>query len=124
MAEDLEGKGGVLSDDARQFRASFAAPIPAVASARQVNLCAIKEGLKMVAAMQVNNVIIETDCLEAVSSIAAVQFTYVDEEGLIDDIRQELTHRTDIIVQHNSRVCNRVAHYLANVAYGASHGSI
>ncbi|XP_024177653.1 uncharacterized protein LOC112183500 [Rosa chinensis] len=94
------GVRGVLHDDAGQFRAAFAAPIPAVASTRQVELWAIKEGLKLVATMQVSNIIIETDCLEAVSCIAETQFTYVHDEGIIDDIRQELNHRTDISVQH------------------------
>ncbi|PRQ46420.1 putative ribonuclease H-like domain-containing protein [Rosa chinensis] len=74
--------------------------------------------------MQVSNIIIETDCLEAVSCIAETQFTYVHDEGIIDDIRQELNHRTDISVQHTSRVNNRVAHCLANLAFEARHSSM
>ncbi|XP_061993825.1 uncharacterized protein LOC133711745 [Rosa rugosa] len=118
----LGGVGGVLRDDRGNFRAAFAIPISNVASAKQVELRAIKEGLNLVAT--VGNVVIETDCLDAVSSIADMQSTYLHEEGLLDDIRHELEQRSDIVVQHTSRVCNRVAHCLAISVYEVGNARV
>ncbi|XP_062014381.1 uncharacterized protein LOC133730890 [Rosa rugosa] len=121
---DRGGAGGVMRNETGQFHAAFATPVPYVTSAKQVELCAIREGLKLVTAMQISNVVIETDCLEAVSSIMDIHFTHVYDEGIIDDIRWRLQQRPDIVIQHTLRGCNRVAHCLANSAYEASHSSI
>ncbi|XP_024156008.1 uncharacterized protein LOC112163991 [Rosa chinensis] len=84
------GVGGILRDDTGKFKAAFIFPIQSVASAKQVELCAIKEGLEILKALQISNVVIETDCLEAVSDIADRHFTHINAEGLIDDIRSNL----------------------------------
>ncbi|XP_062005887.1 uncharacterized protein LOC133723071 [Rosa rugosa] len=116
------GVGGILRDDTGKFKAAFAFPIQSVASAKQVELCAIMKGLEMVKALQISNVVIETDCLEAVSDIADRHCTHINAEGLIDDIRGNLALLSNVIVQHAPRLCNQVAHRLANVAYEASMG--
>ncbi|KAL6133767.1 hypothetical protein ACLB2K_066001 [Fragaria x ananassa] len=48
---------------------------------KQVELSAIKEGLLLVKSMQLNNVLVETDCTEAVSAIRAVQHETMEEAG-------------------------------------------
>ncbi|XP_024178979.1 uncharacterized protein LOC112184993 [Rosa chinensis] len=83
---DRGGAGGVMRNEAGHFYAAFATLVPFVTSAKQVELCAISEGLKLVTAMQISNVVIETDCLEAVSSIMDIHFTHVNNEGIIADI--------------------------------------
>ncbi|XP_062013599.1 uncharacterized protein LOC133729988 [Rosa rugosa] len=125
LPSSLHGSvGGVLRDEAGNFKAAFATPIPNVAAAKQVELYAIKEGLKWVSTLQISNVVVETDCLEAVLSIGEQQYTQVLDEAILDDIRQVLQQRTDVVVQHTPRVCNRVAHCLANSAYEANHALV
>ncbi|XP_062014340.1 uncharacterized protein LOC133730842 [Rosa rugosa] len=120
----LGGVGGVLRDGAGQFHAAFAKPIPNVASARQVELRAVEAGLNLVATLQLSTVVIETDCMDVISSIGDMQSTYVHEEGLIDNIRQVLHQRPHIFLQYAPRACNRVAHRLANLAYEDSNSYV
>ncbi|KAL6204897.1 hypothetical protein ACLB2K_022164 [Fragaria x ananassa] len=85
------GTGGILRDDQGNFKAAFAIPVSTVASAKQVELCAIKERLKLVRTLNLNNGMIETDCLEAVACISDVQGSYVGLEGILHDIRDAMS---------------------------------
>ncbi|KAL6140798.1 hypothetical protein ACLB2K_059091 [Fragaria x ananassa] len=82
------GVGGVVQNSQGKFMAAFAKPMLFMASVKQVELSAIKEGQLLVKSMQLNNVLVETDCSEAVSAIRAIQHETMEEAGLIDDIKE------------------------------------
>ena len=63
--------GVVLRDDKGNFKAAFGIPISSVASAKQVELCALKEGLKLLETMTIINVV--TDYMEAITNISDVR---------------------------------------------------
>lgn len=73
--------------------------------------------------LQVSNIVIETDCLEVVQVIAEQEYTHVQIEGIIADIRTELQLLPYVTLQHTPRLCNKVAHCLANFAYEACTSS-
>ncbi|XP_024200518.1 uncharacterized protein LOC112203841 [Rosa chinensis] len=66
------GVGGVLCDSNGQFRAAFSKPVCHVSSAQHTELLAIKVGLDLVQHMQLQNIIIEMDCLQAVTDITSL----------------------------------------------------
>lgn len=52
------GTGGILRDDQGNFKEDFAILVSTVASAKQIDLCAIKEGLRLVRTLNLVNGII------------------------------------------------------------------
>ncbi|XP_062028881.1 uncharacterized protein LOC133744867 [Rosa rugosa] len=114
------GTGGILRDNAGRFKAAFAVPVSSVTSAKQAELYAIREGLRLIHRLQIDDVVIEIDCMNAVEEIADTQFTHASNEGLLDDIRQDLLALSKVVVQHTPRICNRIAHRLAATAYDAN----
>lgn len=59
------GLGGVLMliDEDGMFKAAFAVPVTNVATVKQVELLAIKEGFQLLQKMQVTNSFIEPHCV-------------------------------------------------------------
>ncbi|KAL6219304.1 hypothetical protein ACLB2K_007063 [Fragaria x ananassa] len=96
---------------------TFAKPVLYVASAKQVELWAIKEGLILLQTLKVSNVEVETDCLEAVAAISSKTQEGMLEAGLIDDIKEILKTFASVSIKHVLRLYNSVAHRLAASAY-------
>ncbi|XP_062028797.1 uncharacterized protein LOC133744764 [Rosa rugosa] len=115
------GTGGVLRDGTGCFRAAFANHVTSVASAKHTELIAIRDGLKMLQDLQAENVIVESDYLEAISNIADLQAMHIVEAGIIDDIRDSLESLHNVRINHVPRSGNRVAHRLVAIAYEADH---
>ncbi|XP_062012631.1 uncharacterized protein LOC133729159 [Rosa rugosa] len=81
------GVGGVLRDSSGHFKAGFVLQTSYAASAKHVELMAIKEGLELLRNLLARNVILETDCLEATQDIRNYNHERVVEGRLIDDIK-------------------------------------
>ncbi|KAL6176500.1 hypothetical protein ACLB2K_053133 [Fragaria x ananassa] len=107
------GTGGILRDYQESFKVAFVIPIPTPTSAKQVEVWAIKEGMKLLKTLNIVRVTVETDCLEAMKAISDVQGTHMGLEGFIYDIREYLSSTPGISIRHISRTCNSVAHRLA-----------
>lgn len=110
------GIGGVLRDENGAFRGAVAKPVPATASAKQTELYAIKKGLILLNTLHTSNVVIETDCSEAIACISDMHGTYTGLEGLLHDIRSSLAALQNVFLQRTPRNCNGVAHRLAATA--------
>ncbi|XP_024163854.1 uncharacterized protein LOC112170789 [Rosa chinensis] len=113
------GLGGVLRDDIGRFRAAFATPVNNVNTAKHTELMAIKDGLQLLQFMQVDNVVLETGCLEATYDISNATHNVTVLGGLIDDIKTILLSFCSVTISHTPRTCNGVAHRLACIAFEA-----
>ncbi|XP_024172294.1 uncharacterized protein LOC112178371 [Rosa chinensis] len=81
------GIGGVIRDATGQFFAAFAGPIAHTASLKQCELLAIRAGLDLVQALQLQKVIVESDCMEAVVEVQTRDHALLANGGLVDDIK-------------------------------------
>lgn len=78
-------------------------------SAKKAELLAIREGLDLAKDLQLQNVTIESDCLEAVQLILG-EDQELDENGaLVDDINVLMKSIPGVQIQFAPRSCNMVA---------------
>ncbi|XP_062028858.1 uncharacterized protein LOC133744840 [Rosa rugosa] len=96
--ESNGGTGGILRSSGGAFQAAFAKPVFHVNSAKQVKLLAIKEGLQFINNLQIQNVIIETDCLVAVQEIASTAVNLSVTSSLVIDIQKELGSMPGVLI--------------------------
>lgn len=75
-----------------------------------MELNAIKEGLLLLQTLQIDNIVIETDCLEAIACINDVQGIYIGLQGILHDIKHLMATLQQVVLKHTSRNCNKVAH--------------
>ncbi|XP_062012177.1 uncharacterized protein LOC133728759 [Rosa rugosa] len=115
--ESYGGTGGVLRDSNGAFQAAFSKPVFHVNSAPQVELLAIKEGLQFIKNLQIQNAIIETDCLVAVQEITGTALNLSVTSNIVLDIQHELGALPGVLIKFAPRSCNRVAHKLVNLAF-------
>ncbi|KAM5552059.1 hypothetical protein ABKV19_026762 [Rosa sericea] len=118
------GAGGVLRDANGQFIAAFAHPVQHISSSKHVELQALKEGLDLLTSMGLQNVTIESDCLEATEEVMSDNYEFSIHAGLIDDIKMAMQRGRGVKLQHEAQTCNIVAHRLANIAFEAEHRTI
>ncbi|XP_062007070.1 uncharacterized protein LOC133724375 [Rosa rugosa] len=118
------GIGGVLRDCRGRFIAAFARPIPYTASPKQCEMLAIREGLDLLLSLQQKNVVLQSDCAEAITEIQSPDHSCLANGGLIDDIKQVCHQLEGIQLIHTPRSCNGVAHRLAALGFEASHASV
>lgn len=81
------GTCGVIRNSQGEFIAAFSMHVQHIASPKHVELVAMKEGLKLLRTLGYSNVVIETDSLEAVAAVNAINHEGMMEAGLIDDIK-------------------------------------
>ncbi|XP_062005807.1 uncharacterized protein LOC133722984 [Rosa rugosa] len=118
------GIGGVLRDCQGRFIAAYARPIPYTASPKQCEMLAIREGLDLLQSLQQQNVLIQSDCSEAVAEIQCDDHSLLENGGLIDDIKQVWHQLEGIQLMHTPRSCNGVAHRLAAIGFELEHASV
>lgn len=111
------GVGGILRNDTGTFMAAFAVPVHALASAMQIELLAMQEGIKILKRQQYSKAVLETDCLQAILAIRQPQFTYLGVDAILQHIRMELASCPWIEMQFTPRECNQLAHRLAVIGY-------
>ncbi|XP_061999427.1 uncharacterized protein LOC133716785 [Rosa rugosa] len=114
------GVGGILRDNTGQFKAGFAIPVLNMASPKQVELQAIKQGLQLLQTLQVGNTIVETDYLQATWDIANLNHEAIANGALIDDIKVAVDALHNVSISYGSRTGNAVAHRLAGIVYEAN----
>ncbi|XP_062020741.1 uncharacterized protein LOC133737141 [Rosa rugosa] len=118
------GLGGVLRDEQGHFKAAFALPVCNVASAKHVELLAVKQGLQLLQSFPNQEVVIETDCLEATSDIANPGYEMLEFPGVLDDIRTALKAQIEVKIRFAPRTCNAVAHRLASLGFEDNYNTI
>ena len=111
------GVGGILRNDTGTFMAAFAVPVHALASAMQIELLAMQEGIKILKRQQYSKAVLETDCLQAILAIRQPQFTYLGVDAILQHIRMELASCPWIEMQFTPRECNQLAHRLPVIDY-------
>ncbi|XP_061993589.1 uncharacterized protein LOC133711495 [Rosa rugosa] len=111
------GTGGVLRDSQGRFMAAFAHAVPHTSSAKQTELMAIKQGLAFVKGLNLQQVTIESDCLDAVQLILKKDHELDELGALVDDILHQLLSLPQVRIQHAKRTCNAIAHKLAAYAF-------
>ena len=114
------GTGGVLRDHSGKFVAAFASPIMHSASAKQSELRAILDGLDFLYSLQIHNVVIESDCTEAISEANARDSSLLANGALIEDIQTAMNRLQSTSIAYVPRDCNRVAHRLASIGFEAT----
>ncbi|XP_024171922.1 uncharacterized protein LOC112177915 [Rosa chinensis] len=87
LQESYGGIGGVLRDPNGVFQAAFSKPVFHVNLAQQIELLAIKEGLQFIKNLQIQNVIVETDCLVAVQEITYTALNISVMSSIVLDIQ-------------------------------------
>ncbi|KAL6189330.1 hypothetical protein ACLB2K_040719 [Fragaria x ananassa] len=63
------GVGGILRNSSGNFIAAYTTPVMHISSDLHVELLAIREGIDLIQKMQLQQVVIETDCLQAVNGL-------------------------------------------------------
>ncbi|XP_024200296.1 uncharacterized protein LOC112203585 [Rosa chinensis] len=104
------GAGGVIREEKGLFIAAFAHTMPHVASAKQSELFAVREGLDLVRSLNLQNVTLESDCLEAVQLITSEDHDFDEQRDVLDDIAVLVNALPSVEIKHASRTCNNVAH--------------
>ncbi|XP_024199929.1 uncharacterized protein LOC112203151 [Rosa chinensis] len=115
------GVGGVLRTDNGRVVAAFAGPIPHMASPKQGELYAIRAGLDLINSLQLQQVVIESDCTEAITEASCEDHTLLANGGLIDDIQSAMATIPQVQLCYAPRSCNRIAHRLAGIGFEATH---
>lgn len=110
IKDNRGGVGGVIRNQAGNFIGCFAYRIHHVASAQQVELLAIRAGLELVQPLQLERVVVESDCLLAVQAINSNSPDLSSLGSTVDDILVLLGSDLSIAVSHASRSSNLVAH--------------
>ncbi|XP_061993740.1 uncharacterized protein LOC133711652 [Rosa rugosa] len=118
------GIGGVLRDYQGRFKAAFACPIPYTASPKQCEMLAIHEGLDLLHSLQEQNVVVQSDCSEALAEIYVENHSLLANGGIVDDIKQVWHQLTGVQLIHTPRNCNQAAHRLAAIGFEATHDSV
>ncbi|XP_062014412.1 uncharacterized protein LOC133730929 [Rosa rugosa] len=111
------GLGGVLRNSSGQVQAAFAHTVHHVGSLKQFELLAIRKGLDYAKSLQLQNVTIESDCLEAVQEISCSDHDLTKFGAILDDIHELMTSIHGVQILHAPRSCNTVAHRLASIAF-------
>ncbi|XP_062005870.1 uncharacterized protein LOC133723052 [Rosa rugosa] len=114
------GIGGVIRDATGQFVAAFARPVPCTASPKQCELLAIREGIDLLYSLQLNEVTIESDCMEAIQEIHCPDYELLANGSIVDDIHRTWGKLKGVHFDYTPRSCNRVAHRLAAIGFEAT----
>ena len=61
--------------------------------------------------------------LEAIAEAQTVEYDFLPNGGIIDDISRTWRTLDNVILQYGPRSCNMVAHRLASVGFEASYGT-
>ena len=117
------GVGGVIRDARGHFVAAFAKPLAHAASPKQSELLAIREGFDLLRSLNLHNVIIESDSMEAIAEACAPDYDLLANGAIIDDIKQTWSHLNNVKLQHCPRSCNAVAHRLAATGFESCSGT-
>ncbi|XP_024175552.1 uncharacterized protein LOC112181445 [Rosa chinensis] len=111
------GIGGVLRTETGQVVAAFASPIPHLASLKQGELYAIRAGVDLVKSLQLQQVVIESDCTKAIVDASCPDHSLLENGGLIDDIKRAMAEIPHVQLCYAPRSCNMVAHRLAGIGF-------
>ncbi|XP_004305408.1 PREDICTED: uncharacterized protein LOC101310049 [Fragaria vesca subsp. vesca] len=119
------GIGGVLRNHTGNFVAVFAHKVQFVSSAKQTELVAIKQGLKMLQDKHISVCIVESDCLTDVQDLQQEDHLQLEFGNLLDDIKRQLQHNNGVNVVFAPRTANAVAvaHRLAAEAFESSQNN-
>lgn len=111
------GVGGVLCDHQGSFIAAFSYRKESVSSPLHCELLAIHDGLLFLQAMDVSNVIINSDCQLAVQALSNSNEDLSVLGNLVEDIKVLLSSLPSISFSHAYRTSNTVAHRLAGLGF-------
>ena len=120
-SQNQSGTGGVLRDHSGKFVAAFASPIMHTASAKQSELRALLDGLDFLYSLQIHNVVIESDCTEAIGEATTRDPSLLANGALIEDIQSAMSRLLSISIEYVPRDCNKVAHRLASIGFEAEN---
>ncbi|XP_062028683.1 uncharacterized protein LOC133744623 [Rosa rugosa] len=118
------GIGGVLRDSTGQFKAAFFQHVDHAASPKQCELLAIRASLDLLSSLDIQNVCIESDCMEAVYEANCTNYALLANGGLVDDIQAMWSRLQGVTICHTPRTCNAVAHRLAALGFEATIGEV
>ncbi|CAH9086857.1 unnamed protein product [Cuscuta epithymum] len=113
------GFGWIARNANGQFLACASYPWPGICSVKELEALAVREALIWLISQEWEKIVVETDALQVVSSLAEEPGnSYFDL--ILDDIRVMIASNVNIKVSHVKRSANRVAHKLARVAVSLS----
>ena len=112
----------MLRDSAGKFIAAFAKPIPHSASAKQSELLALRDGIDFLYSLQVQNVLVESDCTAAIGEARIKDHMLLPNGALVSDIQHGLSKLHNVSISYSPRDCNKVAHRLASIGFESPHG--
>ncbi|KAM5577974.1 hypothetical protein ABKV19_008339 [Rosa sericea] len=118
------GLGGVLPNAFGKFVAAFATPIAHTASPKQCELYAISAGLDLLASLHIQNVVVESDCIEVIAEALCPDHSLLANGGLVDDIKRAVRNIPSVQIQYAPRSCNMVAHRLAGIGFEAQFRTV
>ena len=111
------GVGGVVRNAMGQFQAGFSARYDFITSPFHAELIAIQHGLQMVQAFHWDSVIVETDCMQAVTTLTSSIEDLSPLGALISDIKASIHSIPNCSIVFAPREANVVAHRLASHGY-------
>jgi ribonuclease HI len=107
------GGGAVLRDHHGEFVAGSCHFFPRVLDPEGAELLACKEATQLALDQGINKLVLETDCLSAVSKLRGKELDRSLHGPLVQEIKVLLSSFSDTEVQHVRRSANGVAHCLA-----------
>ncbi|KAM5550901.1 hypothetical protein ABKV19_027310 [Rosa sericea] len=115
-SQNIGGLGGVIRREDGSFVAGFAKPVNFASSPKQVELLAIKVGIDLLQQLNLQYVLIESDCQVAIKEVCSDDFDLSEDANILEDIQQgkNVVQAAGFIFA--PRTANTVAHKLAAVA--------
>lgn len=107
------GGGAVLRDHHGEFVAGSCHFFPRVLDPEGAELLACKEATQLTLDQRINKLVLETDCLSAVSKLRGKEMDRSMHGPLVQEIKVLLSSFSDTEVRHVRRSANGVAHCLA-----------
>ncbi|XP_024156261.1 uncharacterized protein LOC112164272 [Rosa chinensis] len=111
------GTCGVLRNAQGRFLAAFSRWMNFVSSPLHAELLALKTGIELLQAIDVTNVVIESDCLMAVQAVNSLSCDLSSLRALVADIKGLLDGYADMCIIFAPRQANVIAHRLASLSF-------
>ncbi|XP_062007030.1 uncharacterized protein LOC133724342 [Rosa rugosa] len=115
-SQNIGGMGGVIRREDGSFVACFAKPVNFSSSPKQVELLAIKFGIDLLQQLNLQYVLVESDCQVAIKEVYSDDFDLSEDANILEDIQQGKNVVQAVGFIFAPRTANTVAHKLAVVA--------